>query len=124
MCVHKTHTKKDLIKILTALGTSVSQNLSKREIIQLIPSITEGFEYTSKNEYDIKSKNDLIRFLKSRSPIRRLSAEDKKIIMMKCKNIIHYSKIGYNLEHSVYCNRNEILNDVMFIHEHGDIPSV
>ena len=124
MFVHKTHTKKDLIKILNALGVHVCPNLSKREIIQLIPSLTQSLDYNKPNDYNINKKSDLVRYLKIQSPIKRLNAEEKKIIMLKCKNIIHYSKVGYHIDQSVYSNRNELLNDVIFIHEHGDIPSV
>ena len=123
MYIHKTHTKKDLLKMMDILKVKVNGALSKREIIEVIPKLINGIDYPS-NEYNIKNEDELTRYLKTKSPIKRLNADEKRIIMMKSKNIIHYAVEGYKLNQSVYDNHNEVMNDVVYIHSFGDIPSV
>ena len=123
MYIHKTHTKKDLLKMMDILNVKVNVCLSKREIIEVIPKLIDGIDYPT-NDYNIKNQDELIRYLKTKSPIKRLNADDKRIIMMKSKNIIHYAVENYNLSISVYDNHNQIMNDVVYIHQYGDIPSV
>lgn len=123
MYIHKTHTKKDLLKMMDILKVKVNGALSKREIIEVIPKLINGIDYPN-NHYNIKNKDELTRYLKTKSPIKRLNADEKRIIMMKSKNIIYYSVEGYNLSNSVYDNHNQVMNDAVYIHSHGDIPSV
>jgi len=121
--IDKTHSKKDLIKLLETFDIKVNPTLNKREIIQLIPKLIEDIKY-EENCYNITNKNELLLFLKNKSPIIKLTAEEKKILMTKCKNIIYYCTNGYKLEDTLYTNRNQIMNDVIFVHTHGEIPSV
>ena len=123
MYIDKTHTKSDLLKMMDLLNVKVNSTLSKREIIQMIPKLIHGIKYPS-NKYNIKNEDDLIRYLKTKSPIQRLNSEDKKMIMMKSKNLIHYAVEGYHLLNSVYENHNQVMNDAIYIHSYGDIPSV
>jgi hypothetical protein len=123
MFIHKTHTKKDLLKLCKTFNININPSLSKREIIDMFPKLFDKVSY-SDNEYNIKNKSDLINYLKTKSPIQRLNADDKKIIMLKCKSIIYYCTNNYNLSMSVYNNHNEILNDLIYIHKYGEIPSV
>ena len=123
MYIHKTHTKKDLLKMMDILKVKVNSALSKREIIEVIPKLISGIDYPS-NEYNIKNQDELTQYLKTKSPIKRLNADEKRIIMMKSKNIIHYGVEGYKLNNSVYDNHNQVMNDVVYIHSYGEIPSV
>jgi hypothetical protein len=83
--IDKTHSKKDLIKLLETFDIKVNPTLNKREIIQLIPKLIEDIKY-EENCYNITNKNELLLFLKNKSPIIKLTAEEKKILMTKCKN--------------------------------------
>ena len=124
MYVHKTHTKKDILKILKTLEVEVNNILSKREIIELLPKIILEDAKYKENEFKINNKSDFLSYMKNKSPIVRLNTEDKKIVMIKCKNIIQYCMNKYELENSAYTHRNEIMNDAVYIHKYGDIPSV
>ena len=72
MYIHKTHTKKDLLKMMDILKVKVNGALSKREIIEVIPKLISGIDYPS-NEYNIKNEDELTRYLKTKSPIKRYS---------------------------------------------------
>jgi len=124
MYCHKTHTKKDILKILKTLEVEVNNILSKREIIELLPKIILEDAKYKENEFKINNKSDFLSYMKNKSPIVRLNTEDKKIVMIKCKNIIQYCMNKYELENSAYTHRNEIMNDAVYIHKYGDIPSV
>ena len=43
--------------------------------------------------------------------------------MFICKNIIKYCKAGYCIQSSSYNNEQEIIDDMNYIKQYGDVPS-
>ncbi|NVM38649.1 MAG: hypothetical protein HWN81_23885 [Candidatus Lokiarchaeota archaeon] len=77
-----------------------------------------------KNFYNIETKDGLIQFLINKNSKKVLSIKEKNSVMMLCKHIIQYCKNNYDLEYTKYETINELQDDMDFIKQFGDIPSV
>ena len=122
--IHKSHSKKDLIKLFESLYITLDKNKNKREIIDEITQLIQNKMQIPNNSYNIENLSDLIEYLTKPNRKDKISIDDKQKVMLKCKRIIQYAKSGYEFGITEYKSRQELFNDVLFISPYGFIPSV
>ena len=127
MEIHKSHSKNDLIDVINLFGLPVifSHQDNKKDLQQkLIESIDEDYK-VKENYYNVKTKDDVKKFLLKRNPKKTLTIKEKKDLMDICKSIINYCKSGYRLDLSIkYDTIQDIIDDMDYIKRFGEIPSV
>ena len=127
MLIHKSHSKTDLIDLINDIGLPIvfSHQDNKKNIQdKYIKLISDGGFTIKQNFYNIETIDGLINYLEKCNPKKPLSIKEKQNVMLICKYIINYCKNGYNLENSKYGSLNDIIDDMDFIKQFGDIPSV
>ena len=124
--IHKTHSKKNLIDLFNDLNYKINRNKTKKLIIDEIVDLIQkkAIKINKKNSYKLKNLDDLIYYLSNPNNKEKISIEEKKEVMIKCKKIIQYSKTNYNIKLTEYINHQQIYNDIIFISLYGFIPSV
>jgi len=124
--IHKTHSKKNLIDLFNDLNYKINRIKTKKSIIDEIIYLIQkkAIQINKKNSYQLKNLDDLIYYLSNPNHKEKISIEEKKEVMIKCKKIIQYSKSNYNIKLTEYKNHQQIYNDVIFISPYGFIPSV
>ena len=124
--IHKTHSKKNLIDLFNDLNYKINRNKTKKLIIDEIVSLIQRklIRIKRKNSYNFKNLDDLIYYLSKPNNKDKISIDEKKEVMIKCKTIIQYSKSNYNIKLTECKNHQQIYNDVIFISPYGFIPSV
>ena len=105
--IHKSHSKNDLIDLINLLHLPVV------------------FSH-SDNKKTIHEKLDSLKvFLSNKNPKKNLTIKEKQEVMSIAKFIINYCKSGHNLDSSMkYKSYQEIKDDMDYIKQFGDIPSV
>lgn len=131
MIIHKTHSKNDLIDLINTLHlkivfshVDIKKNIHDK-FYELLQNKTLQKPFLSENVYHIKNYSDLKNYLRKPNPKKYLSVKEKADIMKICKCIINYCVSGYDLEYSFkYNNVKDIEDDMHYIKQFGDIPSV
>lgn len=125
--IHKSHSKTDIIEIINDLSIPIvfSHQDNKKSIQKKVYLfIKDGSHIIKNNFYNIKNKDGLIQFLKNPNPKKPLSIKEKQNVMLICKHIINYCKNSFDIENSKYDSVKDIVDDMDFIKQFGDIPSV
>ena len=124
--IDKTHSKTDLIELINDLDLLIhfSHQDNKKNIQDKINEFCKGPINIQKNFYNINDKSELISYLESPNPKKVLSIKEKNNVMMICKHIIRYCKSGYNLSAAKYEKYQDLIDDMDYIKQFGDIPSV
>lgn len=120
MYIDKSHTKKDLILLFKTLGVPLDELLTKQKIIESIQSKILECKFNDK----IKNLTQLLDYLKVPTQKQRPTAEQKIILMHKCKKIIKWAKNDYFFGDCNYKINTEPYDDCMYIHKFGDLSSV
>tara|TARA_R110000824_G_scaffold235550_1_gene424340 strand:+ start:256 stop:819 length:564 start_codon:yes stop_codon:yes gene_type:complete len=126
MIIHKSHSKTDLIDLINHLNLDIhfSHQDNKKSIHdKLLSHIKSNFKIDN-NFFKIENKTQLISFLENKNPKKILSIKEKNNVMLICKYIINYCKNNYDLTHTKYKHYQDLIDDVDFIKQFGDIPSV
>jgi hypothetical protein len=124
--IHKSHSKNDLIDIINDLGLPVvfSHQDNKKNIQDKIKiSMKEDFKI-KKNYFNIDDKDQLIVYLEKQNPRKTLTTKEKNDVMSISKFIINYCKSGYDIDCCKYNELQSIIDDMDYIKQFGDIPSV
>jgi len=126
MIIHKTYSKTDLIEIIIDLGLPVvySHQDDKAQIHQKLKECLKTEFPIAPNFYKIENKDDLINYIESHNPKKTLSIKEKENVMKLCKKIIQYCKSNYDITITDYQTQRDIIDDVDYIKQFGDIPSV
>tara|TARA_Y100001972_G_scaffold128350_1_gene188694 strand:+ start:1200 stop:1751 length:552 start_codon:yes stop_codon:yes gene_type:complete len=122
----KTHSKADLIDLINTLNLPLihSHSDNKKSIqSKLIKSLQQDMSFED-NVYNIHDTKGLKVYLSSKNPKKNLNVKEKKDLMFICKKIIHYCKNDYCIYKSQYNNQQEIKDDMLYITQFGDLPSV
>jgi len=129
--IEKSHSKNDLIDLINTLDLRVvfSHQDNKKSIQDKLIELLQNKElqkpFKVENVYKIKTYADLRMYLKSKNPKKSLSVKEKGDIMRICKHVISFCNVGYNLNLSNHYNtKQEIIDDMNYIKQFGDIPSV
>lgn len=126
MRINKTHSKNDLVELINLLNIPVihSGQDNKKNIQEKLLEILKTDFKIKKNYYNIDNKEQLKTFLTNKNPKKTLTIKEKNDVMGIAKRIITYSKGGYDIQVSKYRNHKEIEDDMDYIKQFGDIPSV
>lgn len=125
--IHKSHSKNDLIDLINLLHLPVvfSHSDNKKTIHEKLDSLLKTDFEIKKNYYNIENKDGLKVFLSNKNPKKVLTIKEKQEVMSIAKFIINYCKSGFNIESSMkYNTYQEIKDDMDYIKQFGDIPSV
>lgn len=126
MMIHKSHSKTDIIELINNLDLKVvfSHQDNKKDIQNKLVELLCTPITIKPNFYNIENKDGLIHFLSNINPKKTLSIKEKNNVMILCKHIIQYCKNNYDLEHSKYNTLKELQDDMDYVKQFGDIPSV
>ena len=125
MIIDKSHSKTDLIELINDLNLPIvhSHQDNKSDIQEKFKTcIASKFDIID-NFYNIKNKDDLISYLENKNPKKILTIKEKQNVMMICKKIIQYCKSDFDLTITDYNNQQELIDDMDYIKQFGDIPS-
>jgi len=124
--IHKSHSKNDLIDLINHLGLKIvfSHQDNKKDIQNKIREYLSKEVEIKKNYFNIDDKDQLKVFLDKQNPKKLLTTKEKNDVMNIAKFIINYCKAGYDIDCSKYNNIKEIIDDMDYIKQFGDIPSV
>jgi hypothetical protein len=127
--INKTYSKHDLVHIINSLNLPVVFNHSdnkktiQEKIINYYHDDTDD-SFKSDNVYDIKNKKDLFIYLEKSNPKKIINVKQKNDIMNICKMIIRYCNNKYDINYTTYKTSQDIIDDLNYIRQYGDIPSV
>ena len=126
MIIHKSHSKTDLIDLINLLNLPVvfSHQDNKKDIQDKIEKMIIEDITIKKNYFNIENKIQLKEYLINKNPKKTLTTKEKNNVMNIAKYILQYAKSNYNLEGSKYSSLREIEDDIDYIKQFGDIPSV
>lgn len=120
MIIHKSHSKKDIIKLFQKHGVKIDETQTKGNIVSNIEDYMVHFIYDKK----IENLTMLKDYLRSKSPKQRPTTQEKNNIMFSAKRIIKWAKSSYVFQEETYNNKEEAYDDIMKIYMWGDLPSV
>lgn len=131
MNIHKTHSRLDLIELINTIDIPLvfSHVDNKKDIHNKLSNLfcdaSKHKPFIYPNVYKIKTYIDLKVYLERPNPKKSLTVKEKKDIMKICKHIIFYCKNNKCIEISEYYNdTQQIIDDMNYIKQWGDIPSV
>ena len=129
MSIHKSHSKQELIDVVNDLEISnieLSHSDSKSDTHAKIVAYMDDnpSEKYPENVYKISDTHDLRIYLANKNPKKNLSVKDKATVMGICKEITRYAKSNYIVENTRYASLKELEDDMMYIIQFGDLPSV
>ncbi len=130
MVIHKSHTKKDLIEIIEVYDIKDIDNyrdLNKDTLstfldlhLRTINTIEPKLDY-----FDVEDLDELRSYLKNPSPKQMLSIKEKDIVIDKAKHIVFFCRVaGYCLGATTYQEKQEVLEDAIYIRKYGDISTI
>lgn len=126
--IDKSHSKTDLINIITSTKAPiVFSHMCNKKTIQ--DKLSELFKENAnlifdENVYNITSLNELRIYISNPNPKKTISVKEKQTIMAVCKEIIKYCKNKYLIEKSNYKTIRDLEEDMRWISQYGDLPSV
>jgi hypothetical protein len=126
MIIDKSFSKTDLIELINDLNLPIvhSHQDNKLDIQNKFKEcMTKKFDIPD-NFYKIKNKDDLISYLCNKNPKKILTIKEKQNVMIICKKIIQYCKNDFDLTITDYNSQQDLIDDMDFIKQFGDIPSV
>jgi hypothetical protein len=126
MRINKSHSKNDLVELINILNIPVvfSHQDNKKDIQDKLLQILKTDFKIKKNYYNIDNKEQLKSFLSNQNPKKTLTIKEKNNVMIIAKQIIHYCKTNFDLQVSKYDTHKQIEDDMDYIKQFGDIPSV
>ena len=126
--IDKTFSKQDLIHLINSLNVPIifNHSINKKEIQDKLIEYYHVKDEDIKNDnvYGIKTKQDLFIYLSKPNPKKIINIKEKNNIMIICKSIIKFCNNKYDLDYCSYNNLNDIVDDMNYIKQYGDIPSV
>ena len=125
MIIDKSHSKTDLIDLINDLNLPIvhSHQDNKADIQNKFKTCIAKKLDIPDNFYNIKNKDDLISYLEKKNPKKTLTIKEKQNVMMICKKIIQYCKSDFDLTITEYKEQKELIDDMDYIKQFGDIPS-
>ena len=126
--IHKSHSKQEMIDIINDLNISdieLSHSDTKSDThTKILAYIDTHSEKYLDNVYRINDTHDLLVYLTSKNPKKNLSVKEKSVVMGICKEITRFAKSNYIVENTRYGTMTELEDDMMYITQYGDLPSV
>lgn len=127
MKIHTSHSKKELLEIVSSFDLAVENkyDLNKSElVIAIIMEISLKEEIPPDDEYFfVENKKELIEYLESPNQSKVLTIKEKNALMLTAKKVIIYCRNGFYLASSGYSHYDELWRDVKYLEKYGDVPS-
>jgi hypothetical protein len=126
MIIDKSFSKTDLIDLINDLNLPIvhSHQDNKKDIQDKFNECITQKLTIPENFYNIKNKDDLINYIQNKNPKKTLTIKEKQDVMKICKKIIQYCKSNYDLDTTEYNDYKSMTDDMDYIKQFGDIPSV
>jgi hypothetical protein len=129
MNFHKSYSKTDLLDLINTLDIPIvfSHQDNKSTIHKKFKDYfnSNPMDKYKTSFYNIGDTKELQVFLSKPNPKKSMTIKEKSDIMRIAKFIIQYCKNGYMLSISPhYSTYQEIIDDMLYITQYGDIPSV
>ena len=129
MSIHKSQSKQELIDIINDLQISnieLSHSDSKSDTQSKILTYLNDYKEDTNPEsvFKIRSSQELAIYLMNPNQKKNLSVKDKSVVMSICKEITKFAKCNYIVENTRYSTLQELNDDMMYITQYGDLPSV
>jgi len=129
MNFHKSYSKTDLLDLINTLDIPIV--FSHQDNKSTIHKKFKDYFNSNPNDkykssfYRINGSKELQIFLTKPNPKKSMTIKEKADVMRIAKFIIQYCKNGYMVELSPHYNKHEeIIDDMLYITQYGDIPSV
>lgn len=127
--IHKSFSKKDLLKIIDFFKIPIGVNESHTKVcvattLWEILFKMNFLEIPQDNPYLVKDLPSLRFYLKNPNPRKPYSVKDRDKYILTAKKINHYCENGYDINKSLYTDKKELYNDADDISKYGDIPIV
>jgi len=125
--IHKTHSKRDLIKINNTFDCGIvnPNQYKKCELSSRLEHLIWQMEYIKPNEeYCFNNLIDLKYHLMNVNPKKILTIKQKNELILNCKKIKHYCNNAYEVHKTDFKDREEIFSLAQECSMFGDIPSV
>ena len=125
--IHKSHSKNDLCDLINILNLPIvfSHQDQKKDLqLKLIFYLSTTKIKFEDNYYGIKNRDDLVCYLKNKNPKKMLNIKEKSAVMKICKQVIQYCKNDFDLSCCEYETLKELTDDMDYVKQFGDIPSV
>jgi len=126
--IDKSHSKTDLVDLINTINVPIifSHTHNKKNIQDLLVNLfKEKKDLTfEKNVYNINTIKDLQIYISNPNPKKVLSVKDKSNVMRICREISKYCNNKYIVEKTNYKDIIELHDDMRYIIQYGDLPSV
>ena len=133
-CIHKSHSRKDLIDIIEIYELDFDsldnyRELTKDTLLKNIWSILQEkdvfFSPTHDTYFFFDNIEDIKSYLVKPSPNKQITDKTLLDINKRVKKIIYYcTKCSYELKFAGYDSLNDIIKDAEYIRIYGNLPSV
>lgn len=126
--IDKSHSKNDLVDLINCINVPIvfSHTHNKKDIQDLLVNLfKEKKDLTfEKNVYNINTINELQIYVSNRNPKKTLTVKEKSNVMRICREISKFCKNKYIVEKTNYKDIIELHDDMRWIIQYGDLPSV
>ncbi len=126
--IDKSHSKTDLVDLINTINVPIifSHNHNKKDIQDLLVNLFKEKKDLSfePNVYKISTLKDLQIYISNPNPKKVLSVKDKSNVMRICREICKYCKNKYIVEKTNYNSLEDLHDDMRYIIQFGDLPSV
>ena len=129
LIIHKSWSKADLQHFINTLELKIvfshadTKKDLQNKIIDYIKT-NKNIDVSNEPVFNIKNRDGLIYRLCNGNPKKTLSVKERVDVMAICKKIIWYCKNHYMLNSVEYNNLRELHDDMDYIKQFGQIPSV
>ena len=122
--IHKTFSKKEIIKFMADCGIIIEEDFNKDELKEYLTKFFRNNIKIKSNKYGYTKKRELLIHLRNRNNEKELKPEQKKIVVKIARKIINLAKNHYIFSFSEYNNFEEVKKDCITIYQYGYLSSV
>jgi hypothetical protein len=122
--IHKTFSKKDIIKFMLDCGIFIDDNLNKDEVRYFLSNLFQKNFNIKINKYGYYRTRELLYHLRSNNNNKELKPSEKTQIVKIARKIIRLGKNHYSFIFSEYDNFEQVKSDCIQIYQYGYLASV
>tara|TARA_R100000935_G_C2837351_1_gene168906 strand:+ start:517 stop:1023 length:507 start_codon:yes stop_codon:yes gene_type:complete len=113
----------DHLPLSIEIGKGDAKDDLKKKFIHICQQ-HKSLTFKSLKYPEITNITELLCYLKLENPRRRMTSKEKDNIIALSKKIIHFCDVDYSIELSDYNTTQEVIDDVNYIRQYGDLLSV
>ena len=122
--IHKTFSKKDIIKFMLDCGIYIDNDLNKDEVRCFLNDLFQKNFNIKTNKYGYYRKRELLLHLRSNNNNKELKPNEKTQVVNLARKIIRLGKNHYSFIFSEYDNFEQVKSDCIQIYQYGYLASV